>query len=133
MRLRACAMLRRHSEPELWVLKAMADELKKCPACAEVILAEAKKCKHCGEIIDASLLQTQIVQSAPTRAITWNPGTAALLSFFIAGAGQIYKGQVGKGILVFFFCVFLIVGVVTVPFAGVVWLMNIYDAYSAKA
>lgn len=24
---------------------------KKCPACAEWILAEAKKCKHCGEVI----------------------------------------------------------------------------------
>ena len=25
------------------------EEMKKCPACAELILVEAKKCKHCGE------------------------------------------------------------------------------------
>lgn len=24
-------------------------ELKKCPACAELVRAEARKCKHCGE------------------------------------------------------------------------------------
>lgn len=27
-------------------------EMKKCPACAELILADAKKCKHCGERLD---------------------------------------------------------------------------------
>lgn len=28
-------------------------EMKKCPACAELILADALKCKHCGERLDA--------------------------------------------------------------------------------
>lgn len=34
-------------------------EMKKCPACAEFVLADAKKCKHCG---------TRLVAWKPTRA-----------------------------------------------------------------
>ena len=30
---------------------------------------------------------------------TWNPGIAALLSLLIPGAGQLYKGQVGQGMI----------------------------------
>jgi hypothetical protein len=37
------------------------------------------------------------VVSPPQRL--WNPGVAALMSFLIPGAGQIYKGQIFKGIL----------------------------------
>lgn len=37
----------------------------------------------------------------PPRQL-WNPGVAGLLSFILPGAGQIYKGNVGAGILWFF-------------------------------
>lgn len=65
---------------------------KKCPFCAETILADARKCKHCGEIVDPTLRQT------PTQE-AWNPGAAAVLSLFIPGAGQIYRGKLGPGLL----------------------------------
>lgn len=32
----------------------MTEDVKRCPACGEEILAVAKKCKHCGEFIDES-------------------------------------------------------------------------------
>jgi TM2 domain-containing membrane protein YozV len=61
-----------------------ASGTKKCPHCAEKILAEARKCKHCGEFLDGS------------RHRAWNPGIAAVLSLLIPGAGQMYKGEVGQ-------------------------------------
>ncbi|MEL6946748.1 MAG: hypothetical protein AAFO73_03840 [Pseudomonadota bacterium] len=53
-------------------------------------------------------------------------GLAALLSFVFVGAGQIYNGQIGKGIGMFFLCVFL-------WFLLLGWIINIwaiFDAYN---
>jgi TM2 domain-containing membrane protein YozV len=61
-----------------------------------------------------------------------NPGLAAVLSFFYCGLGQIYNGQIFKGIL--FFCCYsisillmwVLVGFVTTP---ILWIWGMYDAY----
>ena len=55
-------------------------------------------------------------------------GLPALLSFFISGLGQLVKGRVGKGMLVFFgvcigLAVFVIPGVI-------LWIWQIMDAYN---
>ena len=61
-----------------------------------------------------------------------NPGIAAVASFFYAGLGQIYNGEIGKGILLIIvqtinvFLMFLIIGFFTFP---IVWIYGIYDAY----
>ncbi|MHA1370090.1 MAG: hypothetical protein ACTSWN_14585 [Promethearchaeota archaeon] len=54
------------------------------------------------------------------------PALAAILSVFIPGAGQMYAGKVGKGILILVLTIvtsFIIVGFV-------IWIWNIFDAYS---
>ncbi len=62
-------------------------------------------------------------------------GVPAILSFFVPGLGQLIKGQVGKGILIFLgmivsiFLIAFIVGFITTP---VLWLWNIYDAYNSN-
>jgi len=63
-----------------------------------------------------------------------NPGLAAVLSFLWVGLGQVYNGEVAKGILlmiVYVFSVllmFVIIGFITTP---ILWIWGIYDAYSA--
>jgi TM2 domain-containing membrane protein YozV len=56
-----------------------------------------------------------------------SPGIALLLSFFICGAGQMYNGQVGKGIL-------MLVGfALTIWFFGlglIIYIWSMVDAYS---
>ncbi|HLJ26669.1 MAG TPA: hypothetical protein VKY85_08160 [Candidatus Angelobacter sp.] len=61
-----------------------------------------------------------------------NPGVAAVLSFFWAGLGQIYNGEIGKGVLLlivyFFSCLmmWILVGFITTP---ILWIYGMIDAY----
>lgn len=63
-----------------------------------------------------------------------NAGLAAILSFFWMGLGQIYNGQIGKGIGfiiaygISVVLIFIIVGIVTTP---ILWVWGIYDAYKS--
>jgi TM2 domain-containing membrane protein YozV len=99
----------------------------KCPYCAEVIAAAAKKCKHCGEFLDQTLRQERAASPVPQQK-TWNPGTAAVLSFVIPGTGQMYKGRILAG-LVWLFGVG--VGYVAFVVPGVILhIACVYNAYS---
>lgn len=61
-----------------------------------------------------------------------NAGIAAVLSFFITGLGQIYNGQIFKGILLIIIqlinglLMFVLIGYVTF---AIVWLYGVVNAY----
>jgi TM2 domain-containing membrane protein YozV len=61
-----------------------------------------------------------------------NPAVAVVLSFFWAGLGQLYNGQIAKGIIfiiVHAVCVlscYIIIGYVTPP---IIWIIGMVDAY----
>ncbi len=61
-----------------------------------------------------------------------NPAIATVLSFFIMGLGQIYNGQIGKGILFIVMYVisallmFVVVGFITTP---ILWIWGMIDAH----
>lgn len=54
-----------------------------------------------------------------------SPSTAALLGL-VPGAGQLYNGQVGKGLSIFFLTAFLS----ATPFAVIPWLWGMIDAHN---
>ncbi len=61
-----------------------------------------------------------------SEAASKSPGVALLLSFFISGAGQMYNGQVGKGVL-------MLLGTIALWFVllgWIVWIWAMVDAYS---
>lgn len=89
-----------------------------CKSCGQSLNENAEICPSCG------VRQKTLVQK--------NPGTAAILSFLWTGAGQIYNGQIGKGIALMVLQVFnalsmaVLIGFITFP---IVWACAIYDAY----
>ena len=93
-----------------------------CFSCGEVIKAEAEICPKCG-----------VRQKINPLCQMKNPGIAAIASFFFAGLGQIYNGEIGKGLLLIIvqtvnvFLIFLFIGFFTYP---IVWIYGIYDAYT---
>ncbi|MFQ5499871.1 MAG: hypothetical protein ACE5FH_09380 [Candidatus Zixiibacteriota bacterium] len=69
-----------------------------------------------------------------TSQLYKNPGLAAVLSFFYMGLGQIYNGQIGKGVLfiilysISWLFMLLLIGFITTP---VFWIYGMYDAYKS--
>jgi len=61
-----------------------------------------------------------------------SPGLAAVLSFFICGLGQIYNGQLLKGLvlvvayLISWLMMWILIGFITTP---ILWVWGIVDAY----
>lgn len=61
-----------------------------------------------------------------------SPGLAAVLSFFFCGLGQIYNGQILKGLIflvaysISWWSMLLVIGFFTTP---VLWILGMIDAY----
>lgn len=60
-----------------------------------------------------------------------NPAIATILSFFFAGLGQIYNGEIGKGIVfivlygISFALMLIVIGFITTP---ILWIWGMVDA-----
>lgn len=105
-----------HSKPEKGPDEAY------CSSCGSVIKKEAEICPECG-----------VRQESTSPSQEKNPVLAAILSFLIPGAGQIYNGQIARGaifLVVFFINIllaFVLIGVLTQLITVVI---AVYDAYN---
>lgn len=97
-----------------------------CSSCGELIKRDVAFCPECGTRH----------QQPPHRSGEKVPEIAAILSFVIVGLGQVYNGQIVKGVVFHIGMWFaFIVGVLFfwlffplfIPLG--LWLFNIYDAY----
>jgi len=120
-----------------------------CTKCGAVASATSRFCGSCGNPIGTADAPNPSLPAPAAHGPIYAPasqgqpviivksgksaGVAAVLSFFWCGLGQIYNGQIGKGLLmmlVYFFSVlaiFIIIGFITTP---ILWIFGMYDAYS---
>ena len=77
-------------------------------------------------------LSNPALLAASGALVDKSPGVALVLSLFITGAGQLYNGQIGKGILMFVsvvVCASLAVLVIPAIIWLIIWLWSAIDAY----
>jgi len=102
--------------------KEISEGIKFCPSCGKAAVSEA-----------SSPVQAQTVQTQPQIK---NPGVAAILSFFIAGAGHIYNGQISNGLITLFGVI--IASIIAIIYdntlllisATLWWIISIYESYT---
>jgi len=116
-----------------------------CSGCGRQMDAGQQFCAGCGAknpaIQPTSMVATAGTGVAPAQQIPAqqiivvsekSPGLAAVLSFFWAGLGQIYNGEISKGILLIvafaISCglIAVVIGFFTTP---ILWIYGMIDAY----
>lgn len=100
---------------------------KYCSNCGDQIDEKAEICPDCGvRQPRPAIYQEPVYQQK-------NPGIAAVLSAVFVGLGQIYNGEIAKGLIfmvayfVSILLTFILIGIITTP---ILWIFGIYDAYN---
>lgn len=125
-----------------------------CSGCGASVNDSQSFCPYCGRAAGTnySATATATMASAPAPAVEVvqttttirttrevivaenpkSPGLAAVLSFFWAGLGQIYNGQIGKGVVLIvlhaisWIMIIVGIGLITTP---ILWIYGMVDAY----
>lgn len=93
-----------------------------CPYCDNPLPPQTAQCPHCGAAVTPVSGPSSV--SGPKQQLK-SPGVALFLSLLIAGSGQMYNGQVAKGLFVLFACFFLWV----IDLGFIVNILACIDAY----
>lgn len=102
-----------------------------CRNCGIEIAETDNFCPKCG---------TRAVKIFTSSPRFKNPGLSAVISTFIPGIGQIYNGQIVKGILILMAAILALILSIAVRMPErsiiyiayiVIWIFNIFDAYKS--
>ena len=102
-----------------------------CTKCGAEVPACSRFCQRCGADQPATAAPVVVVRSAKS------PIVALILSFFISGLGQLYNGEIRKGVAfligyfvawVCFWALILLPVIHWIP-SAVVWVWSMVDAY----
>ena len=107
-----------------------------CPKCGKEVTKEMNVCPYCGNPLKVMPIQREVQPSMVSG--TKNSGLAAVLSLTIPGLGQMYAGQIGRGLLLLFIGIPLTVIIALFFFWLILplflplafWIWNIFDAYN---
>ena len=108
-----------------------------CPNCGKNT-PEGKFCEHCGASVQTAQTFQQPVAQQPvytqqpsqgTKQDKKNPILALILSLIICGVGQMYNGQLLKGVIML--VVTIIMAIATLwPISLIIVIYSMYDAYT---
>ena len=98
-----------------------------CPACGRPVDQTARFCNNCGARLNSAGPAGQEEPAQTARGMK-SPVLAVLCSFFIPGLGQVYDGELARGIAIFLgtligFFIFIIPGLIF-------WIFGMKDASS---
>jgi TM2 domain-containing membrane protein YozV len=108
-----------------------------CPKCGKEVTEDMNVCPYCGNPLKVMPTQRKVPVSKVTVG-TKNSGLAAVLSLIIPGLGQMYAGQIGRGLL-FLFIGIPLTAIIALFFFWLIlplflplafWIWNIFDAYN---
>jgi TM2 domain-containing membrane protein YozV len=107
-----------------------------CYKCGTQAMADAEWCGHCGANVRAPVTPTPPVYAPQPHVLVVksgkSAGLAAILSFLWCGLGQIYNGEIAKGVIfvvlhiVSVLAMAILIGWLTTP---VLWIWGMVDAY----
>jgi len=106
-----------------------------CSKCGSEI-GNARFCSQCGTPQGGMVAQAPAGAGPAPQVVVIraakSPGAAVVLSFFMAGLGQIYNGQIGKGVafMIGYLCslvlMWVLIGFIIAP---ILWIWSMVDAY----
>lgn len=109
-----------------------------CYECGKKLDEESEFCSNCGTKVnadDTTKAETNNTRTCEPEIVQneKNPGLAAVLSFLVIGLGQIYNGEIAKGLILLvisYICLALFILIIPPIIALILWIYAIYDAYN---